>query len=203
MDISVWLKLPTVILTFILVSKHLYDWAKGKTFRLREDYDFAKSFLTDVQDGQLHPYAVEKGYQALAGTPFISVKEIEYILTLENSVKCLSDYVLATDYLEKLETEGSLQLKFKDKYASNGVRTRRKLWYVGWYLTFSMIAFSPLFMSKVIDITFLQSLYLFVITFLYFGTLALLSAKAAVRIIRGENLVKNQSEYLSRKIVHS
>lgn len=76
----------------------------------------AKELLSDIESGRLHQYAKQKGYQALVGTTNISTEEVEYILTLKNSAQCLSDYVLARKYLEKIESRGNTLLCFKPKY---------------------------------------------------------------------------------------
>ncbi|EOV6289363.1 hypothetical protein ACN93C_004587 [Vibrio parahaemolyticus] len=195
MDISLWVKIPALVSAFILLSKFLLELASGKHARLKDDYRFSKEFLSDIAEGKLHPYAVEKGYQAIAGTENISVKEVEYILTLENSTKCLRDYVLSKQYLKKLELHGALTLEFEEKYSSSFSRNWRKYLYASLYFLLAFIACPPLFIDGILGISKVQSFLLFGTTLAMFGFPAWLSLKAFARIKRGEELVKSQSKY--------
>ena len=201
MDISLWFKVPAIISAFILTSKFLLDLASGKSAKLKDDYRFSKEFLTDVESGILHQYSIEKGYQAIAGTDDVSMKEVEYILTLENSSKCLKDYILAKDYLQKIEPNGALKLQFKLKFSSNYSRLWRKGLFGFMYFVLSFIAFSPLFFDMFLGITKLQSFIILMVTIPTFGFPAWLSLKVYARIKRGEQLVENQSKYTTSIIV--
>ncbi|EGR0659763.1 hypothetical protein FG135_17940 [Vibrio cholerae] len=195
MDISDWFKIPAVISAFVVFSKFLYDIASGKRLKLREEYRFAKELLNDIKGGSLHPYAKEKGYQALVGTKNISIEEVEYILTLKEPVQCLNDYVLAREYLEKIESRGNTQLRFKAKYQSDRKRLILIIWYLFWYIAFAIIIASPCLVNYWHNFTPVDLLFLIVATFVTFAFPAWRSLKRAAMLVRGQNLVKNQRSH--------
>ncbi|RFA30004.1 hypothetical protein CAI21_07220 [Alkalilimnicola ehrlichii] len=113
MNIELIIKVVLAAVAVIGLWPILYGIIAGKKIRLREEYRFAKEFLDDLASGrQMHPYALEKGCQAIAGTTAIKAIEVQYILTLENPASCLRDFVLARSYLEHLETAGDLKITF-------------------------------------------------------------------------------------------
>lgn len=127
MDIETFAKIVTALVAIFGAGKALYEAIAGNKSRLREEYKFARDFLTEVDsEKNLHPFAVEKGYQAIAGTASIKSEEVAYILTLENSARCLRDFVLSRKYIEHLNTAGNLQIAFADKYRRPWSRTWRK-----------------------------------------------------------------------------
>ena len=192
MDISDWLKIPAALSAFVVLSKFLYDVASGKRTKLREEYRFAKELLSDISTGELHPYVKEKGYQALVGSPDISVEEIEYILTLKNPVKCLKDYVLARGYLEKIESRGNTHLRFKPKYQSKRKRLILIIWYLVWYVVFAFLVASPFVLNHWYDFTPTDLLILVSISGATFAFPAWISLQSGARIVRGQSLVENQ-----------
>ncbi|ELA7191360.1 hypothetical protein RAL72_004634 [Vibrio alginolyticus] len=195
MDISEWLKLPAVLSAFVVLSKFLYDIASGKLTKLREEYRFAKELLNDIKSGNLHPYAKQKGYQALVGTTDISTEEVEYILTLKDSVQCLNDYVIARKYLERVESRGNTQICFKPKYQSERKRLALIVWYVFWYFTFAMSVVSPFILNIWYNLSATDLLVLVIISASLFALPAWLSLKNVARIARGQHLVKNQKSH--------
>lgn len=201
MDISDWLKLPAVLSAFVVLSKFLYDLASGKRTKLREDYRFAKELLSDIESGHLHPYAKQKVYQALVGTTNISTEEVEYILTLEDSAQCLSDYVLARKYLEKIESRGNTLLRFKPKYRSEKKRLTLIIWYVCLYFIFAMLVASPFILNIWFNFSGKDILLLTIISTSLFALPAWLSLKEGARLARGQHLVANQKSHSWKLLV--
>lgn len=201
MDIETVIKLFGAVAGIIGAGRVIYEITVGKKTRLREDYKFAKEFLSDLKENPaLHPFAVEKGYQAIAGSTLLKSEEIAYLLSLENPGKCLKDYVLSKEYLQHLNTSGDLQLSFAPKYSARWARKWRKVLYLTLYFGFASAALSPLLMTDTGVIRPTQLLTLLALTVSIFGYYAWVSLKSFARIYRGEKLVQNQSKH-TRKIV--
>ncbi|MEM9155811.1 MAG: hypothetical protein AAGB13_12395 [Cyanobacteria bacterium P01_F01_bin.33] len=190
MQLEIIIKIITAIVAILGAGKIIYEITTGKRSRLREDYKFAKDFLEELRENpDLHPFAVEKGYQAIAGSTTISTDEIAYILSLKNPARCLNDYLLSKKYLYKLETHGYLRLEFSKKYASDWSRKWRKILNLLLYFFFSFCAIAPILMPEYIR--------LIVVTLPGFGYYAFVSLDTYIRIKIGEKLVKNQQRYTS------
>ncbi|MUL04415.1 hypothetical protein GNP89_19875 [Aliivibrio fischeri] len=201
MDISIAFKAITALVALLGLRKLYFDVLIGKSSRLRDDYRFSKEFFNDISEGNLHPYSIEKGYQALANTTEVSTNEIKYILTLDRPIECLNDYVLAHSYLEEVSAHEGNRISFKKKYADKSVRSRRKALYISLYAIFVYLAFAPLILGKVNGFSLEQVIIAQCISFPCFGAYAWLFLKSGARIYRGEKLVKNQSKYTSKIIV--
>lgn len=115
MNFETIIKIIGLIAAIIGAAKIIYEITTGRKSHLREDYKFAKEFLEDLKNNpNLHPFAVEKGYHAIAGSEIIDSEEISYILLLKNPGKSLRDYILSKKYLqilEKMSTIGLILLK--------------------------------------------------------------------------------------------
>lgn len=186
-----WLKLMGALSSFAAISKILYDIVSGKKAKLREEYRFAKEFLVDL-DNDLHPYAKEKGYQALAGTTAISVLDIEYILTLKNSAQCLRNYVLAGEYLERVESMGNTSLQFKPKYQSHNKRVLLIIFYLLVYVVCFMSILSPIYLKSWFQLSNSETLIALAMTITAFPLPTWWSLKEAVKLGSARELVNSQ-----------
>ena len=182
-------------------GKIIYDITVGKRAHLREEYKFAKEFLSHAKKDGIHPFVLEKGYQAIAGTSTLSPEDISYILSLKKPSQCLKDYVLSNQLMDKLKTEGNLKLNFKRKYQKSWFRTWLKFFYSSGYFLLAFIALSPVVVSNYFGISGLHSLLLLAFTLPLAGTLAWSSLIAYARVKRGEELISNQEKHTTTIMV--
>ncbi|MCF6250410.1 MAG: hypothetical protein L3J75_03950 [Methylococcaceae bacterium] len=175
--------------------KIIYDITVGKRADLREEYKFAKEFLSDARKDDIHPFVLEKGYHAIAGSSILSPEYISYILSLKNPSQCLKDYVLSIQLMDELKMEGNLKLKFKRKYQCSWFRNWLKIFYSVGYFLLAFIALSPVVASNYFGISALHSLLLLAFTLPLAGTLAWSSLTAYARVKRGEELIYNQKKH--------
>lgn len=188
MDFETIIKIIGAIVAIFGAGKIIYDITTGRKSRLREEYKFAKEVLDDLKNNpDLHPFVVEKGYHAIAGSTIFSSEDIAYILSLKNPGKCLNDYVLSKEYLQTLKTNGDLRLAFSKKYSSYWSRWLRKKIYLILYIVCAGMAIIPIFLPK--------SLSLIVTSTPAFGYWAVIALNSYIRIDRGEKLVKHQQRH--------
>lgn len=201
MEIETILRFLMAVAAIIGTGRVIYEIMIGKKSRLRDDYKFAKEFLSDLKEKpDLHPFAIEKGYQAIAGSTTLKSEEIAYLLSLENPGKCLKDYVLSKKYLQHLNTSGDLQLSFSEKYSASWARNWRKALYLTLYFGLAFAALSPLILAKAGVTKPVQLLTFLAITVPFFGFYAWASLRSFTQIYRGEKLILNQSKH-TRKIL--
>ena len=132
MDIETVVKLTVGIVSIIgflfAIYKHTYEITTSKKSSFKDDYRFAKEFLEDVaKKPDLHPYVIEKGYQAIAGNNNLSSKEVVYLLSLEEPSICLKDYVLSKEYLELKEVNGSFRIFLQKDTKRRGLENGESL----------------------------------------------------------------------------
>ncbi len=188
MEIEIALKIIGALLASCSAGKIIYDIRTVRKSRLQEDYKFAKQFLEEIRTNpNLHPFAIEKGYQAIAGSVLLSSEEIAYLLSLKNPVQCLNDYLLSKKCLQALEMNGDLRLTYKKKYLSPKSRKLRKRMFFFVYMICLFLMFSPFFVPQYPILLF--------ITIPAFGYYAWLALDAHFKIVRAEHLVGNQEKH--------
>ncbi len=190
MQLSTILKIITTSFGSWGFAKFFYEIRTGIKLRLREDYKFSRDFLKERQENpNLHPFVVEKGYQAIAGSRRVDPEEIAYILSLKNPSQCLNDYLKGKKYLNKLDVRNDLKFNFKKKYSTSWSRRWRKSLYFILYFIFFFIALILLFFN--------QSFSFKIIAIALCFPLAIWYLEQAGRISDAERLVKNQQKHLS------
>lgn len=195
-------KLGGLAVAVISAGKLLYDLMLGQAGRLREEYKFAKEFLQEVaQNKDLHPYAKEKGFQAIAGDSNITGIEIEYLLSLQSPVKALRNYVLGKKYLQHLPKAGNLQIAFKEKYQSTWARRWRKIYYLSLYTLFASLSLAPWIFAKFLFEKPDQGWAMILLCPILFAPFAWFCLKDAARIFRAEDLVAEQGRHVQRIIL--
>ena len=203
MDVTTTAKTVGVFVAIFGIWKVLYEIKTGRKTHLRAEYDFAKKFLSDVSEGTMHPYPMEKGYQAIAGTNIVKADEIAYILTLEDPVQCLKDYVLSKQLMEKIETKGDLKLKFKMKYSGSWARNWRKTMYLSLYFILAFSALSPFVIQNTLKTNLSDMAIQLLFSIPFGGLYAWGSLNAYSKIKRGESLIDNQKGHTQRVIIET
>jgi hypothetical protein len=175
------------------IGKGIREWMNGKTSKMREEYRFAQEFLsaTNEQDPH-HPFALEKGYQALAGSRRVTVPEIKYLLDLEESPSRLKDFVLGYSYLQHLCTGGENEISFRAKYIPKWTRLWRKVVYFIGYVGLALAALSPFLLAGPLGLSLHIVGASLALTLPTLGTYAVLSLMAALKLVSAERLVKLQ-----------
>ena len=182
------------------IWKFIIDLPRGLQGSLREEYKFAREFLSDLKfQKDMHPFVREKGYQAVSGGAELSGAEIEYLLELHGSVQALRKFVSGRQYLEFYTTVADQKIRFKSKYVSPWSRNWRKSLHAILYFIFSSCAVGPLLLPVFKLLNSDKSFTALMITIPLFFPIAFLALKAAMRINNAESLVKNQVRYNSRR----
>ena len=194
MSIAIIDKLIGVIAAVIGIWWFYFRFRQGTKQQLRDEYSFAKEFMEDNSENNLHPLVIEKGYQALVGKTNIAVSEISYILTLNKPSESLRHYITAKHLLAPIDTESIIQINFKKRLKTNFSRVSRKILYLLLYLIFGFLSVLPFILAKGFTSKVAFQLLL---TMPLCGILAILSIRAFVEIVEGEKLINNQIAGLS------
>ncbi|MBV4507521.1 hypothetical protein HU751_022055 [Pseudomonas sp. BW13M1] len=169
--------------------KIVRDLATSNKSRLKEDYRFAREFLKDLDDKNLHNLAKDRGLYAIAGTDSMNIADITYLLQLSNADRCIKDYTLAYRFVEYDDKRD--RISFRKKYQIPSSRRWRKLLYMGGYVFFAMLAILPFWLTSFT----IKLLPLAIFTLPSFGLLAAESARNFIKLKRGEALVSEQSKH--------
>ncbi|UGQ44798.1 hypothetical protein [Massilia endophytica] len=204
MDFDFGLKIVSTLLAVVGAARIMYELAMGRHHRMRDEYRFARDFLTAIkEEPDMHPFVREKGYHAIAGDRSIGSEAIEYLISLQRPERALKDYVLGRSYIEHLPSSGNLQIEFRPKYYTSFSRTWRKWTYGVLYFVLAFVAFVPLVFSGVLGLALGQTVLLFLLCLVTFGSCSFLALKEAASIYRAEMLVSHQDKHVQQIIVQS
>ncbi|MDR1967467.1 MAG: hypothetical protein LBQ32_02070 [Burkholderiaceae bacterium] len=196
MDLEAWNivgRLVGMLVALYPIGKGIAEWMNGKTSKMRDEYRFAMEFLSAINDQKpLHPFVLEKGYQALAQSRRITIPEAQYLLNLENSPSRLKDFVLGYYYVQHLSTNGDNEISFRMKFVTDWSRRWRKGVYLIGYVVLGVAAFSPLILAAPLGASRFIVISTFAQTLPIFGICAVFSIMEAVKIVSAERLVKLQ-----------
>ena len=194
-------KLASVAIGIFTLAKMFFEITSIRRVRAREEYRFAREFLSDVASGAIHPFAKEKGYQAISGDRGLKSSEVEYLLSLHEPEKALRYYVLGRSYLKHLPDQGNLQVDFAPKYQRERARKMRIYFYTAVYAIFVFTSTTPLIFSRYISSNIGNIFVLFAILASTLFPIGILALREAVKIHRAGLLVKNQSRHTKAIIV--
>lgn len=170
------------------------EFLRGKARNLRDEYRFAREFFEELEQKPLmHNFLKQKGYQAIAGDVSLSAEEIEYLLTFNDSVKSIRDYVFGRPYIEYLRTPTNMKIVYKNKYRSHQSRLLRKLWFLFLYLFCYSLWVAPFFLLISNRMAIAKASTLFVFSTIIFLPMAVFSLRAGLRVGRAEALINSQS----------
>lgn len=196
MDQNLLFEIITAIVAILGLGKIFYEISSRNKATLRDEYLFSKDFLNDLaQEIKPHPFSIEKGYQAIAGTSKITSKEVSYLLSLENSCQCVRDYVFSREYLEYIDAKQKSEIVFLKKYNSKTQRLVYKSIYISSYFIFAFLALSPFLFPGFFGFNLYNSIKNCLFTFPFFGYFAFTSIQFFAKLMRSEKLINNQKNY--------
>jgi len=200
MEWELFTKLIIAMAAIFTAGKVLFDVFLVKRTNYREEYKFAKEFIDETSKENLHPYTLGKGYQAIAGTTTVKANEIEYILSLENPIQCINDFVLSKQLFERSDTDDDFKLIFKDKYKSDLSRDWRKKMYLFLYFILAFGALSPWIISSALELEISKIISLLAFTVPVLGLYAWMSLRAYSKLLRGEHIFNIQQHSSARRL---
>lgn len=201
MNVELFVKLASVLFGIFALAKNYYDISGGRKNRSREAYRFARDFLEDIESGKkIHPYAIEKGYQAISGDSGLRGAEVAYLLSLTEPERALKYYVMGRPYLAH-NPHDNKQINFAEKYRKDWSRTWRKWLYAIIYFVFCFGTMSPFIFSKFLSGDPYRILTLFGIMAVTIFPVGIMALRSGARIHRAEKLVENQDRHTHNIIV--
>ncbi|WP_426340032.1 hypothetical protein ACN9MZ_27825 [Pseudoduganella sp. S-14] len=128
------------------LHKELPEIFAGRKKSLREEAEFADKFLKRVNDADLSAFALERGYQALAGSRAVRAKGVKHLLSLTDDPGLLHDYVDGVSHIELKEDAGLTRFHYKEKAKTRRQRNWLKFQCNAMYAVFFLFGLSPLIM---------------------------------------------------------
>jgi hypothetical protein len=140
------LKLIGAIASLFALYKIIVDVVLARSSKHREEYQFSKEYLKDLNDENIHFFVLEKGFLALTGGNY-SVPEIKHLLSYANPSKAIS-YRSSSENFVEFDGDNSSYM-WKGKYKKGIIRRIAPAWFMGCYIATASLAISPVYLKSV------------------------------------------------------
>ena len=204
--IQIVVSVVALLITAFGLFKLPQELSQFKFQRYRENYRFAKEFMTDLKnDPTMDPRLRARALFGLVGSQQIKPEILEYLWSLKD-YEAISTYRSCQQYLEYDKTTNNCRLVFRKRFKTNFSRWWRRKLFLTLY-GFSLFAtFLPFWISfflphtPTISASILHSLKY---TIPYFGATAVLFLVAGKNLSRAERIVNNQERHQCVQIPES
>jgi hypothetical protein len=169
--------------------KYLFSINAATKESLRKEYEFAQQVLDKLAKDDAHPYAIQLGYGALAGSVNSEPMVVAHILTLNRAQLLLKLYRKRESYVELKGSPSAGKLEFTGRFKKRAYRNIMKLVHVFSYTGFFVVAMWPFLISKPSDPNASSVLALLIFTIPSFGYLSFCSLRMFGNIMTIEKLI--------------
>lgn len=193
MAIELWAKIAAICFGAVTAWSVINGILKGRKAQLRDDYRFAREFITDL-DGvaKNSPFLQQKGCYALTGNATVGFAALQYMLSLGNPERALRDYSLGYGYIEHVVTAHDAQIRFKRHFQSGRRRFAIKFFFWLSYVVTYLLASSPLLLHTFKLLGPTSPFPALLLTATIFLPMAYFSIKGGVKLRRAEKLIEHQ-----------
>jgi hypothetical protein len=135
--------------TIFAVYKIIADVFLARAVKHRDEYQFTKDFLSDLDQATSHRYVLEKGFRALTGDIY-RVEEIRFLLSLDEPSKAIILRSSTKNTLYFNVEQSTYQ--WKNIYSSACFRWFAKKLFLALYILTSAVALSPFLTSQTAEL---------------------------------------------------
>lgn len=189
------LKFVGICASIAAIYKLINELIYNKRSKLREEYEFLKQYIRDINEKEQSKLVIEKGYLAISGK-LLTSDEILYLLKFVFPSLAFSSIHYALKHLEfnKHENKYIYRYKYRNK-------TKRKIieyWYFLTYFLFFFIAFSPILFGSFMNmkLNFLSSV-IFILFIISFAALAILQLFEYKKIYSAKYIIEEQGKIIN------
>lgn len=154
--------------TIFAVYKIIADVLLARSVKHRDEYEFTKDFLSDLENDKSHRYVLEKGFRALTGDIY-RVEEIRHLLSLDEPSRAIFLRASTKNTIHFNPTE--MIYEWKNLYSCKCFRWLAKKLYLVFYGISAFIAMSPLIISSsekvIFNFNVMTSLSFFIIAIFF------------------------------------
>ena len=119
----------------------IVDVIMVKSSNQREQYKFVKGFLEEVNNDEIHPLIIEKGFQAISGKTY-SVPEIKYLLSFTNPSDAIYFRSSSSSFVNYDNEKNTYN--WKKPYSYKPLNKVLSLLYLLLYIVFAFTALLPI-----------------------------------------------------------
>ena len=139
--------LASVVACYKVFNELLYN----RKTKLREEYEFVKTYFKDINENNLHKFVIEKGYLAISGK-LLGAEEISYILKFNFPSNAINHIHHASKYIEYNKSDNKYE--YRPQFSCKRKRLIWEFWYSITYFLFAFLAFLPIFFGSLFKMHF-------------------------------------------------
>lgn len=136
------LKIVGILVSLFALYKIIIEVVVSRSSKRRDEYEFSKQFISDLDNESIHRLTLEKGFLALTGKIY-PVEEIKLLLSSKNPSSSINERSAAADFVEFKPDEN--HYRWKGRLKSNFVKKHGVKWYTFWYFITASLGFIPVY----------------------------------------------------------
>ena len=133
--------------TLFAIYKIVVDVMLARSSKHREEYQFSKDYIKDLNDENVHEFSLEKGFRALTGKTY-SVAEIKHLLNYPSPSEAINWRADSGKFLNFNADKNCYE--WADRLQSEFKRNHIKKWYLSCYGVFAVLAIFPIYFKGII-----------------------------------------------------
>ena len=138
------LKFVGVFVSIFAIYKVVVDVVLAHSSRRRDEYAFAKQYVSDVYNGGEHRYTLEKGFFALTGKLY-SIEEIKLLLSQSTPSFLISQRGKIGSFI--MFSEETYKYNWTEKYSNVFVRKHASIFFLICYIVTASLALMPIYIQ--------------------------------------------------------
>jgi len=133
-----------ILAGLLALYKIIVEVMVSRSGKRRDEYEFSKQFLSDLEKTDVHRLTLEKGFLALTGKIY-RVEEIRLILSSEDPSLSINERSDAAGFIS-FSPEGN-GYRWKKPYHRTFARKHATKWYYIWYTVTAFVGLIPVYIN--------------------------------------------------------
>tara|TARA_B100002003_G_scaffold35826_1_gene31215 strand:+ start:5599 stop:6162 length:564 start_codon:yes stop_codon:yes gene_type:complete len=139
-------KIVGILVSLFALYKIIIEVVVSRSSKRRDEYEFSKQFISDLDNESIHRLTLEKGFLALTGKIY-PVEEIKLLLSSKDPSSSINERSDAAGFVDFRPDENHYRWKgrFKSRFAQkHGVK-----WYYFWYFITAFFGLIPVYIKGI------------------------------------------------------
>jgi len=143
-DMELAVKIVGILVSLFALYKIIIEVVVSRSSKRRDEYDFSKQFISDLDNEDIHRLTLEKGFLALTGKIY-TVEEIRLLLNSRDPSLSINERSDAAGFVKfcpdknKYWWKGRFNSKFSQEHAAK--------WYYFWYMVTAFLGLIPVYIK--------------------------------------------------------
>ena len=139
-------KIVGILASLFALYKVIIEVVVFRSSKRRDEYEFSKKFISDLDNENVHRLTLEKGFLALTGKIY-PVEEMKLLLSSTDPSSSINERSDAGGFVEYKPYENHYE--WKGRLKSRLAQKHREKWYFVWYFITAFLGLIPVYLKGI------------------------------------------------------